>query len=1148
MIPQLKEELTLADKEVRFGVVLYGGVSLTIYINGVTQELLSLVRSTALPPDRLSPSELIYRELAMSFDSEATEPPVRFLVDVVAGTSAGGINGVFLSKALSQGQTMDQIKQLWVEKGDIDTLLNDEQSIKPLPRYQLQQPAQSLLNSQAMYAHLLKALEAMDGAEPASKPLVDDLDLFITATDLEGLILPLQLSLSDQIVFERRHKAVFHFSHQNPAASRFDKSFNPQMAFAARCTSAFPLAFEPMTQQDTTEVIKTENLAPTPAHWNTLFEDFLPDKLSSIPVPQNEYAQRSFADGGYLDNKPFTHAIQQMEGRVSSLPVQRKLIYIEPDPSDPTFSPAWRRRPNAVDNSWLALSTLPRYETIREDLQRVLKRNQEVGRVLAIRKYIDELHQTQAFIDRRIARRNNTVKRQKWVEMDSGELALDRGEAYLGYHRLKVSATTDILINALIDYLDIDRSSPLTSAIEDLVRQWRNNTYGPWLTPRDGKLDKLNLFLNEFSVDFRSRRLNYLLSRLDRWLLPDSGLSKDKKAALRILRSTISSLYTEALAWKPQPQDFAPLGNPEELTGFLMTQVFGDDNSQQPTGRNQMLATLSDKQVDQNIAAAATLLSKRLAEGYATSYRQLRALLQPELPTPEMNSLWDDYMNFEDIDVHFFPTLFNSGFTELAEVEVIRVSPADAKGPLLNGAPIVDEFRNAQAGFTALDPGNKRKLKGASLGAFGGFLEEEWRRNDMLWGRLDGAERLISTLVQDARLRQSLIERIHHTILKEELENNPLVRNANLPAGLSPEEIFLRYRELLQVAPARERSVNTIARSLQIVSEITENLTNPAKATTASKLLLWTGKIVTGLAALASQKTIIGGFTRHWLRLVYLASVLLILLGIFYSPASSVGWILFTVTASLHLAIGLLRDYLTEGNALVRLLLAFTLFAILLLAAIGFAQLPTFLKGVHFDTNILGWASIALSVFVLACAATIKSILSSKLLSPAAMLSLESVSTLAAVETITGDLFDKRRQLLRLAISWDNAMLIAYGNFFLLQGILCALQPSPWQLYTGIALSLFGILAASFDFAENSRISRILSLTLRELTDNANSFPASASTYKWLFFGLASTLESAWLAFGCRTWWSLPAIAIFFLALFAFQQAERGMMNKFTKS
>ena len=45
--PNLLEEAHLLEKETRFAVVMYGGVSLAIYINGVAQELYSMVRATA---------------------------------------------------------------------------------------------------------------------------------------------------------------------------------------------------------------------------------------------------------------------------------------------------------------------------------------------------------------------------------------------------------------------------------------------------------------------------------------------------------------------------------------------------------------------------------------------------------------------------------------------------------------------------------------------------------------------------------------------------------------------------------------------------------------------------------------------------------------------------------------------------------------------------------------------------------------------------------------------------------------------------------------------------------------------------------------------------------------------------------------------
>ena len=109
-------------KEIRFSVVMYGGVSLAIYMNGVTQELLHMVRSTArtswdnaqgtqfrfLDPtdpnanasNSLKSTESIYRKLAFELNDPEVDD-VRFIIDVISGTSAGGINGIFLAKALT---------------------------------------------------------------------------------------------------------------------------------------------------------------------------------------------------------------------------------------------------------------------------------------------------------------------------------------------------------------------------------------------------------------------------------------------------------------------------------------------------------------------------------------------------------------------------------------------------------------------------------------------------------------------------------------------------------------------------------------------------------------------------------------------------------------------------------------------------------------------------------------------------------------------------------------------------------------------------------------------------------------------------------------------------------------------------------------
>src|SRR5262249_14262832 len=120
-------------QEVRFAVVLYGGVSLAIYINGVVQELLRLVRSTAdiepakggtakddKPKDAdVKTSEAVYRKLGRLLDPAVpptettrvteTDPiKTKFKIDIISGTSAGGINGIFLAKALASGADLTQ--------------------------------------------------------------------------------------------------------------------------------------------------------------------------------------------------------------------------------------------------------------------------------------------------------------------------------------------------------------------------------------------------------------------------------------------------------------------------------------------------------------------------------------------------------------------------------------------------------------------------------------------------------------------------------------------------------------------------------------------------------------------------------------------------------------------------------------------------------------------------------------------------------------------------------------------------------------------------------------------------------------------------------------------------------------------------------
>jgi len=45
------------------------------------------------------------------------------MIDVISGTSAGGINGIYLAKALAHDLSQERLRKLWVDKGDVNKLM-----------------------------------------------------------------------------------------------------------------------------------------------------------------------------------------------------------------------------------------------------------------------------------------------------------------------------------------------------------------------------------------------------------------------------------------------------------------------------------------------------------------------------------------------------------------------------------------------------------------------------------------------------------------------------------------------------------------------------------------------------------------------------------------------------------------------------------------------------------------------------------------------------------------------------------------------------------------------------------------------------------------------------------------------------------------
>lgn len=979
-------------QEFRFAVVMYGGVSLAIYINGITQELLELVQSTAtdkdgfayIPTEDLSASGKVYRKIGQLLGSKNTklsdissDTPIssRFVIDILSGTSAGGINAVFLAKALANDQEIEQLKKLWIEEGNLSKLINDSQSVNDdeMRKMGLKVEPGSLLNSQRMYLKLLKAFEEMDEKSNSenSSPYVDELDLFVTATNLRGQVIPIQLK--DKTVAEKNHRHVFHFifnQNDNNYKPRNDFSarFSPFLAFVARCTSSFPLAFEPMTLKDAEKVFK-HRASYKKEHLDEWKELFFGTDINQSICEENskqlDIEERAFGDGGYLDNKPFTYTTETLLRRRSNLPIKRHLIYIEPSPDHPENESQPNTKPNAIENSVSALITIPRNETIRQDIQQIINRNKIIRRIdritddTKIARDIEDFNNShpQATVESATSKTG-----EDWKKKSLKDLIIERGISYGNYHRLKIATVTDELARLITRVLgfNYDDESAEFIAIRLFLREWRIDKYLESPTEQDkaqGKRTETEFLLN-FDFDYRLRRLYFVRRKINNLYSKEDNkevreefkkikgdLSRVINHLLLVKRALERSSRKEKVEADLNDTNSLDLNKIKEFSGlvksigiqrdFLKDILAGHTEEIQTKNVKKVLINYKDKL--QKIAEVLTGIFKTCFD--KTSH-DCRITMDA---TANVKFFYDSYENY---DMGIFPITYGTDVGEADEVEIIRISPEDATN-------LVDENETSQ-----------RKLKGTSFFAFGGFFDEEWRKNDILWGRLDGAERLISTLLPGdgyKEIRNALIKEAHQGIINKELEMpkkrdllNNLLENIQSPkekalsylkSYFEDEEIQERFKNKNNINPelSIEILLGYLSRSTQVFGSILDDISKQKQTTSVvAPWLTRFGRTLWLLIEVASSRpNIFNIFIKYWLPLIYIFEIFLFVSGLLLQNQVIQGFGLQTlfITALVNLGVLWLKDVMKNQRNITRLIIHFIAFCTAVLITIGMRYL-----------------------------------------------------------------------------------------------------------------------------------------------------------------------------------------------------------------
>ena len=160
----------------------------------------------------------------------------------------------------------------------------------------------------------------------------------MTVTDYHGYHQLVQIH-DPPLIHELEHHHVLRFTTGAPGGeveSDFDLDNAPALAFAARATSSFPGAFPPARIVEMDEFAAEGDPgrgAPTSSRGISI----------AICRPRSIPRRRSFLDGAVLNNRPFREAIAAIHGRPAYRQVDRRLVYIDPDPAPPASRAASQR-------------------------------------------------------------------------------------------------------------------------------------------------------------------------------------------------------------------------------------------------------------------------------------------------------------------------------------------------------------------------------------------------------------------------------------------------------------------------------------------------------------------------------------------------------------------------------------------------------------------------------------------------------------------------------------------------------------------------------------------------------------------------------------------------------------------------------------
>ena len=756
----------MREKELRVALVCYGGVSLAVYMHGITKEIWRLARasqnvhSSTVRPDEAGETEAVYAHLLRRIALE-TDTDIRILVDILAGASAGGINAVFLAHAMATGEALDPLTDLWLNSADVDALIDQsggalrkfaknvavpfawllsarsgtiDKTVDRAHRAEVKAKLANFVRAPWMQPPfggtqltnlLLDAFEAM-ARGPKGAPLLpayQPLDLFVTVTDFHGHPESLRLHSPAEVI-ETEHRLTIAF--QDPGGEQRHLADPAELVFAARATASFPGAFPPFRVSELDQCLEKRKQS-----WPGR-EAFLARAMPRRHA-LGEAEQAILIDGSVLHNRPFGPATAALEKRPARREVDRRFVYIDPKPGMKSVrltgagEGGEAEMPGFLATLFGALSDIPREQPIRDNLESIKNISARVRRLRWITEAIRP--EVEAAIERAVGSSfflsSPTPSRiANWRSKAHNLSAREAGYAYAAYGQLKLATVVEEVAACILRLGGGAGDSSRRHAVREAV--WTHvralGLADPGALTAKGAREDVVRFLVDFDLTFRTRRLRFVARRITETTEQMEAPREEQEETLRVLHATIA---------RYRARD--PEQPPEDLRGAFARAA------EDPAGALDALRDLwrlhvIDAQADEVFSDALLLL-----------------------PRADRRGLILAYLGYPYYDIATLPLLQGEGLDEFDPIKVDRISPNDAVAIRTGGALAT--------------------LKGIQFNSFGAFFSRAYRENDYLWGRLHGADRLIDIV------------------------------NSAVPEGkrLSPEVIAELKREAFRAILAKER-------------------------------------------------------------------------------------------------------------------------------------------------------------------------------------------------------------------------------------------------------------------------------------------------------------------------------------------------------